>query len=63
MSSKEVIVRAYGSVPRELPGQFTFEFTPWRGLRYYFLKFLLQIHPQKITTVTLKKELYETKKS
>jgi len=47
MSSKEVINRAYGSVPRELPGQFTFELSPWRGLRYYFLKFLRKFTRRK----------------
>ena len=47
MSSKEVIDRAYGSIPSELPGQFTFELAPLRGLRYYFLKFLRKFTRRK----------------
>jgi hypothetical protein len=47
MSSKEVIDRAYGSVPRELPGQFSLDLPPLRGLRYYFLKFLRKFTRRK----------------
>ena len=47
MSSKQVINRAYGNIPSELPGQFAFELAPLRGLRYYFLKFLRKFTRRK----------------
>jgi len=39
MNSKDVIDRAYGSIPREIGGAYNWDFIPqYRGIRYYYLK-------------------------
>jgi hypothetical protein len=40
MSSKEVIERAFGNIPKEIPmSNWDFDVIPgWRGFKYYYLK-------------------------
>ena len=42
MTQKETIDRAYGSIPKEVPGNFDyFDWVPtWRGVKYYWYRFV-----------------------
>ena len=45
MTQKETIERAYGNVPKELPGNISFfDWLPtWRGVKYYWYKLIRKI--------------------
>jgi hypothetical protein len=45
MTQKDTIDRAYGSIPKELPGSYNFlEWLPtWRGIKYYWYKLIRKI--------------------
>lgn len=45
MSQKETIDKAYGGIPKEVPGNFDFfdQLPGWRGFKYYWYKLIRKI--------------------
>jgi hypothetical protein len=44
MTQKEILDRAYGSIPKEVtPGMDLFDWLPFRGVKYYWYKLVRKV--------------------